>query len=369
MFRKRESGSARRPAADPAVPLDTGTVDALDAVASILRALARFSATRPEAAVELDAWASHVLVLSPPPRERQWRQDRDWKGLQVYVTSHIREESSRTQSTIGDLRDTLWGVIDGMTRAVLADGAEDAQAAECLERLRQATELPPQELKQTALEAVAQLGGLIEAKTSRHRMLARELGERVDLLRTELDNARREAELDGLTELGNRARLNRELVQALQLHVLTGKAHALVMVDVDGFKSVNDRFGHLAGDEALRSIADALALSFPRRSDLVCRYGGDEFAVILYDTALAEAERLATRCLEAIRQLRMEGLADLALTVSVGVAASAPGDTPDDWLERADRALYAAKAHGRDRVALATDTPEPLPTGAGYEAA
>ncbi|MFN8186665.1 MAG: GGDEF domain-containing protein [Gaiellales bacterium] len=356
MFRKREEIPG---VASEAVRTEPAAMEALDTVAAILRALARVPSSRHGAAGELEAWARHVLVLAPPPRGRGWRNDRDWRGLQQHVVSHIREESVGVGRTIGDLQDALWAVIEGMSRVVAADAAEDARAAECLARLRGAPGAPVEEMKQTVLDAVEQLGSLVETKTARHQAIARELGERVDVLRVELDAARREAELDGLTKLANRVTLNRELSRALQLHVLTGEPYALVMVDIDGFKAVNDRFGHLAGDEALRSIADALALSFPRRADLVCRYGGDEFAIVLRDTSLGDAERLAARSLEAVRGLSMDGFEELALTVSVGVAAPGASDSSAGWIELADRALYAAKAGGRDRVAIAPDITGP----------
>src|SRR5581483_8365864 len=138
-----------------------------------------------------------------------------------------------------------------------------------------------------------------------------------------------------------------------QLGALTGELYVLVLVDVDRFKGVNDGFGHPVGDEALRAVANVLVLAFPRRSDVVCRYGGDEFAVLLRDTDAADAQRLVTRFLGAIRELRVEGLAALELTVSAGIAEQADGDTPEAWLARADAALYEAKSQGRDRARLA----------------
>lgn len=353
MLRKREQPSAQ-PAVPPAV-VGQGPGPELDVLASVLRALAQTAGPRAGVAADLEAWARHVLVLAPPPGRGTWSPTRDWPGLRRYVVAHIREARATSDQAIGDLQDVLWTLIEGMSRA-LADGAtQDARAAECLARLRAAADAPPDELKRAALETVEQLGEIIEEKSSRQRELAVALGQRVDGLRLELAEARREAELDGLTQLGNRVMFDRELARAFQLHTLTGEPYALLLADVDGFKLVNDRFGHPVGDEALRSVADTLARSFPRRSDVVCRYGGDEFAVILRDADAADAERLAERLLEAVRALNVDGLAALAMTVSIGLAAADEADSAAGWLERADTALYHAKGAGRDRSASAAD--------------
>jgi diguanylate cyclase (GGDEF)-like protein len=130
------------------------------------------------------------------------------------------------------------------------------------------------------------------------------------------------------------------------------------MVDIDRFKEINDVHGHTTGDSALEAIASALVRIFPRRSDVVTRFGGDEFAVILRDATAADGGRLAERFLAAVRQLEVPGpRGAVKVTVSVGVAEALPGEPADNWLARTDRALYEAKARGRDCVAIDTDEP------------
>jgi diguanylate cyclase (GGDEF)-like protein len=334
-----------------------GSPDApLDLIAAILRALAQHgSAHRPQAASDLETWARHVLLLLPPPRKlsRPSSGERDWLGLRHFVVGHIRDEGVASAQAVGDVQEALWAVIEGMSHAILADAKDDDMAVACIERLRDAAARSPEDLKEIAFESAALLGELMRSRAARHQSLARELGERVDRLRSELDEARREADLDGLTQLGNRSVLERELERSWHLHALTGESYWLLLIDVDRFKAVNDTFGHQAGDEALRAISNALAFGFPRRSDVVCRFGGDEFAVILRDASLAEAERLAGRFLDTIRELEIDsGPACIRLTVSIGLADVTLVDTAATWLGRADRALYAAKQAGRDRVAV-----------------
>ena len=168
------------------------------------------------------------------------------------------------------------------------------------------------------------------------------------------------AQLDGLTALWNRAYFDQRLAAEFAESRRHGRPLALVMCDIDHFKSVNDRFGHPFGDEVLSLFATIL--SGGRASDVPCRYGGEEFGVILPATALAEAVEVAERFRRAFEEHQWRRHPDLVLTASFGVAeVSALGSmaAPADLLARADAALYAAKRGGRNRVAT-----EPLPLAA-----
>src|SRR5262249_49049884 len=128
---------------------------------------------------------------------------------------------------------------------------------------------------------------------------------------------------------------------------------ALMMLDVDHFKSINDRFGHAAGDAALQSMAEVI-LSSHRVTDVAGRIGGEEFAILLPETTRSDAAALAERLRvnSAERQL-IYSATPIRLTVSIGVAAWSAVDTLDALMIRADAALYEAKQTGRDRVVTA----------------
>jgi len=134
---------------------------------------------------------------------------------------------------------------------------------------------------------------------------------------------------------------------------------AVLFIDVDHFKSYNDCHGHRAGDDCLAAVAGAIRQSLQRPGDLAARYGGDEFVVLLPDTGTDGALDVARRVLAAIRALdiRHDDLPSGHVTPSIGVAQLVPGvdDTARELLERADRALYAAKLAGRGRI-MATPT-------------
>ncbi len=328
---------------------------AIDAVAAILRALRDTAVRDPDTAGRLEAWARHVLVLAAPPESIATASAaRDWPGLGSYVVSYVRDEHAAASRSIGELQDTVWSVIERLSQAIAGDAAADAYAARQLERLRTAAAGSPADLKATALETVQRLSEILKEKSTRQLELARELGERVDTLKVELEDTRREADIDPLTQLSNRGVFQRELPRAVQVRTLIDEPACLAIVDIDDFKQLNDTHGHTTGDSALQAVASALVRSFPRRIDLVTRFGGDEFAVILRDASAAEGGRLAERFLTAVRELEVPGAPDtVTVTVSIGVAEALPGEAPDSWYARADRALYDAKANGRNCVAVA----------------
>ncbi|WNC95413.1 diguanylate cyclase (plasmid) [Paraburkholderia sp. FT54] len=172
---------------------------------------------------------------------------------------------------------------------------------------------------------------------------------------------------DGLTGVFNRRYFDRELaLQSQPEFSKDGRSRlGIVMVDIDGYKSYNDRYGHQAGDECMRTVAQAIASSAKRPADIVARYGGDEFALILKDTDLDGARVVSERIRQAIESLQIPHVASPVgiVTVSCGVAAQRPGGSGDslNLVAAADRALYAAKRRGRNRTcaAWADDADDP----------
>ncbi len=166
-----------------------------------------------------------------------------------------------------------------------------------------------------------------------------------------LERARR----DSLTGLANHGSLWATLEVEHQRASRYGHTLGLVMIDIDHFKPFNDRFGHLAGDEALCAVARILEAN-SRSHDLVARYGGEEFAVILPQTGLPGAALFAEKVRQAIAGGVFVDDAERALTVSLGVAEARAGSlSPRELVERADARLYAAKSAGRDRVVHGDD--------------
>ena len=174
-----------------------------------------------------------------------------------------------------------------------------------------------------------------------------------DFLRNNLDYSLELAVTDQLTGLHNRRYMTGQLGALVNRAVRGGDPVAALMIDIDHFKKINDNFGHDVGDVVLREFAVRLA-SNVRAIDLPCRHGGEEFVVIMPDTGLADAHHVAERIRRHVAgsPFRVPQTAEpLTVTISIGVAATTgPGDSAEGLLKRADEALYAAKAAGRNMV-------------------
>ena len=173
-----------------------------------------------------------------------------------------------------------------------------------------------------------------------------------DLLRAKLDEGMEHAVTDALTGLHNRRYMEGHLGTLVQQSVRAGRPLSIVIADIDYFKSVNDTYGHDAGDLVLREFAARLRRN-TRGIDLACRMGGEEFVVIMPDTelprAIAAAERVRA-CIEA-EPFQIASTTALRVTASVGIATlERKDDTPETLFKRADNALYTAKRSGRNRV-------------------
>ena len=183
-------------------------------------------------------------------------------------------------------------------------------------------------LKETLMALVSQIDGLRDE---------------VGLLKTRLSEAQDLADRDGLTPLYNRRALMRELARTAAEAERHGLAASLVYLDLDGFKAVNDRFGHAAGDVVLKTVAERL-LGLVRETDVVGRLGGDEFAVILTHADQGAAELKAADLIGAIEGLPVDtGDWMVPLHLSCGVCEITGGHTPDQILARADGAMYQTK--------------------------
>jgi two-component system cell cycle response regulator len=171
-------------------------------------------------------------------------------------------------------------------------------------------------------------------------------------LRSHVQAAMELAVVDPLTGLNNRRYLESHLVSLLDQAARTGRPLSAMIVDIDHFKRVNDSFGHDCGDEVLKIFAARVKRAV-RGADLMCRFGGEEFVVVMPDTKLSIARIVGERIREAVASAPFsieQGARAIPVTVSIGVAASGLGDTPDALFKRADRALYLSKNSGRNRV-------------------
>jgi diguanylate cyclase len=191
------------------------------------------------------------------------------------------------------------------------------------------------------------------------------LEERLTLSKNEISNLqqsleaiRAESLTDPLTGLGNRKYFDRMIDMAVQTALANDEPLSLLMFDIDHFKSFNDSYGHLTGDQVLRLVGMSLKQTI-KGQDITARYGGEEFAVVLPNTALRQALTVADHIRRAVmaKELKKKSTGEILgrVIISVGVSMLKPGDDTDALIERADGCLYAAKRNGRNRVVCEVD--------------
>jgi diguanylate cyclase (GGDEF)-like protein len=181
-------------------------------------------------------------------------------------------------------------------------------------------------------------------------MLSLGLADRALTLRHDRDVVRLLADHDALTNVLNRRAWSERACAVLAID--SPRPIAMLFLDLDHFKLLNDRQGHNTGDRALVAVAKALANEL-RPSDLLCRYGGEEFVALLDGTAADQAIQVATRLCRRVHRLEISvNDESLMLSISIGVAMHRTGDTVESLVERADQAMYSAKLNGRNQVVL-----------------
>jgi diguanylate cyclase (GGDEF)-like protein len=177
----------------------------------------------------------------------------------------------------------------------------------------------------------------------------------IEQIRHDIDVLERYSQSDGLTGLGNRRYFEQRLMEEWSRAIRQQWPVSLLFIDIDYFKRYNDHYGHLQGDDCLRRVAKAIQQAVKREFDVAARYGGEEFIIMLPDTDLTGAERVARELQQAIRRLHIEhpgSNVEPFVTLSIGIAGRIPQfpEKPETLLQAADIALYEAKEHGRNRI-------------------
>lgn len=192
-----------------------------------------------------------------------------------------------------------------------------------------------------AMAALAGQLGALRAKLARQTRDLKQAMEQLTLLATR----------DELTQTHNRRHMTELMQIEANQHERSGAPMCLALLDIDLFKGINDRHGHAAGDKVLQHFA-AVARDTLRASDLLCRWGGEEFLVLFPDTPVTQAQVALERLHERLRRERAESPGGLRVTFSAGLTAWVPGEAIEVATERADQAMYSAKTSGRDRTVV-----------------
>ncbi|WP_097459981.1 GGDEF domain-containing protein [Mangrovitalea sediminis] len=203
------------------------------------------------------------------------------------------------------------------------------------------------------LAQIAVIGGFINGLREKLRHRNRELQSAMEELNSALARIQELASRDALTGVFNRRHLFYVMAKEINRQRRANGPFSVCILDIDFFKQVNDQYGHIAGDEVLKRVAEAV-MNDLRNIDCFGRYGGEEFLLILPQTSLEGARIKAERVRQQIETLRFPSIDNaFRITVSIGVAEHWPEEEPDNTINRADSALYEAKTQGRNRIVIA----------------
>ena len=204
--------------------------------------------------------------------------------------------------------------------------------------------------------AVTKMADETRTMVKQNERLAEQLAQTTQQLsevQTRFEQVHKESQIDPLTEVGNRKFFDRELVHTVAEARDNGSPLTLLMVDIDHFKKFNDTYGHLIGDQVLRLVARTLVENLKGR-DVIARYGGEEFVILLPQTRIIDAEKVANHLRAGLgtKQIRRRSTNEAlgVATISIGAAEYCVGEELEHFVGRADAALYKAKQTGRNKV-------------------
>ncbi len=266
-------------------------------------------------------------------------------------------DREKDQAAVLEMRQDLKRVLGEVLNYVTASVANSQERTENLEHIL--NKLQPDMKREEVHEIIEEVLTETRLSMSSNELLTDRLNStiaEIQALKQDLDEARREAKTDALTKLANRKAFDQILQKATEDADNRGLEICLIFADIDYFKQINDKHGHLVGDQVLKVIANTLKGAVKGR-DLVARYGGEEFVIILLNTSLENAKKLAENIraeMASKRIQRRDTREPLGkITLSMGVARYFPSEGPESFLQRVDRALYMAKRKGRNTVAEA----------------
>ncbi len=299
-----------------------------------------------------DRWIAHLLFgESSPSRSDLDDKWLDWPGVRDFVASERTLERKYVEKNINEYQDLALLILKDFSHAIEDEQVSDGEVRGHLDNLNEnAKHKSGEDLKIEVFSAIKKVNQVLEQKRERQESQLATLADQVTSLETKLAAAQRSAERDGLTQLYNRATFDERLSETVEEDSPSG---VLILGDIDHFKKVNDTYGHSLGDEVIQAVARSMEEVFNRPEDFVARYGGEEFAIL--STAPAEETRLlANDLLQRIRNLEFEHEGEIInVTISLGYALSSRKEGGRAWVDRADKALYASKELGRDRLTLA----------------
>ncbi len=292
----------------------------------------------------------------------KFKRDEKLKKTQSSFHKHkkrIRKFIDRQKQYLAEREKELKDIIDLLTNAMVTLDTDNQQYHQKIyeqsEKIEQITRLDDiKKVKQALINEIETIRKTVRDKQERDNKQLKILSKQVSTLNLELKKAKVDSVTDGLTGIYNRKAFDGYINERVQQNTMTRTSFAILMVDIDNFKNVNDSYGHSTGDRVLLALAHKCR-SLIRHEDFIARYGGEEFIIVLPNVSLRNAVKKANLICKAISDT-CYSLEDvkaghiLSITVSIGISTYQEGDTAKTVIDRADRALYIAKRAGKNRV-------------------
>ena len=246
-------------------------------------------------------------------------------------------------------------LLEAIARSVRGSDEFDKQLESSLQAFEAATSMT--DLKALVASVVAVTEQVRDANNLFQQQIE-SANQEIEALRSRLEETERHAHIDELTQVYNRRSFDRQLTQLLETDSVAQRV-CLILIDIDHFKQFNDEYGHIIGDRVLRRIGELLHDHCPDNA-ISARFGGEEFAVILTNATVDDAAQVADRLRQRIHALRVKTKNSNRvldnISASFGVANYQPGESIEQFIDRADQGLYAAKQQGRNRVEIFSST-------------
>lgn len=297
----------------------------------------------------LDAFAKEILKPDPAKTEKVLFR------LRQFLSSYRIDEYTYIQKTFDDFRGIIWDFVDQLAAELSYEQGFDGQIQSSFEQLKEAVESNSIDVIKSQSRQF--IDSYIEHQTHRDRRRS----ERIENIRRNLHSVKKQLvdannslKQDHLTGAFNRKSFDEQVKNYHNLNKIDSRPICMIMLDIDFFKKINDTYGHAMGDFVLVECVKMLKECFSRPNDFLARVGGEEFAIILPEMTLEGALTLAETALTKIRnEAIVQEDMRIKFTLSMGIAALVPGETPETWMKRADAALYDSKNTGRNKYTVA----------------
>lgn len=265
----------------------------------------------------------------------------------------------RQKRYLAEREKELKDIIDLLAKAMVILDTDNQQYNQKIyqqsEKIEQITRLDDiKKVKQALINEIENIRKTVREKQDRDSKQLKILSKQVNTLNLELKKAKFDSVTDGLTGIYNRKAFDRYINERIRQNSTAGNAAAILMVDIDNFKEINDAYGHPIGDRVLLAVAHKCR-NLIRHEDFIARYGGEEFVIVLPHASLRNAIKKANLICKNISDTRYSMDDEkaghvLSITVSIGISSFQAGDTAKTLIDRADQALYIAKRTGKNRV-------------------